>query len=69
MSCCVHCLLTTVFQLNVHLLKQNTVIKALLNFQKVEVTNEIIRCAAGNFNHGSKIMELLLSSENTVYGG
>jgi hypothetical protein len=44
------------------------VVKALLNFQKVEVTNEIIRCAAGNFRHGSKIMELLLSSENTEYG-
>ena len=44
------------------------VVKALLNFQKVEVTNEIIRCAAGNFIHGSKIMELLLSSENTEFG-
>jgi hypothetical protein len=44
------------------------IVKALLNFQKVEVTNEIIRCAAGNFSHGSKIMELLLSSENTEYG-
>jgi hypothetical protein len=44
-------------------------VKALLRFQKVEVTNEIIRCAAGNFKHGSKIMELLLSSENTNYWG
>jgi hypothetical protein len=40
-------------------------VKALLKFQKIEVTNEIIRYAAGNFKHGSKIMELLLSSENT----
>jgi hypothetical protein len=44
------------------------VVKALLDFQKVEVTNEIIRCAAGNFKHGSKIMELLLSRENTEFG-
>jgi hypothetical protein len=44
------------------------VVKALLNFQKVEVTNEIIRCAAGNFNHGTKIMQLLISSENVEFG-
>lgn len=44
------------------------VVKALLNFQKVEVTKEIIRCAAGNFNHGTKIMQLLISSENAEFG-
>jgi hypothetical protein len=39
------------------------VVQELLSFQRIEVTHDIIRAAAGNITCGEKILQLLLKRE------
>jgi hypothetical protein len=44
-------------------LSNEEIVKKLLTFQEIEVTDDVIRAAAGNMSHGSKILRLLLERE------
>lgn len=56
---------TTPAAIKIILAECNTeVVKTLLTYQSIEITDQIVKCAARNIKHGEAIMGLLLDAEN-----